>query len=174
MKSPPEFSESTKSKKSKCIFDDFDDGVASDEESDAGKAKSIRDKCRMELNSYLQPTNSQQVKNGDGDFNNPLKWWSVNEGKFPLVAKLAIVFLAIPATSAPSERVWSRASQVLSIKRASLDPAIASRIMFIRENIRLVYKYYEELTGLPVSSAYLPSCDDVEVDAGQDDHLLQF
>ena len=38
---------------------------------------------------------------------NPLDWWHLNQGRYPLLAKMAKVFLAIPATSVPSERVFS-------------------------------------------------------------------
>jgi hypothetical protein len=35
-----------------------------------------------------------------------LEWWNVNQAKIPLVANLARRYLCIPATSAPSERVF--------------------------------------------------------------------
>ena len=74
--------------------------------------------------------------------------WSVNEHRLPTVANLARAFLAIPANSAPSESVWSRASQVLSIRRARMYPQLAARIMYPCENNRLLHMYYEQLTGL--------------------------
>jgi hypothetical protein len=39
----------------------------------------------------------------DGTLTNPLNCWKVNATRFPLLAKLAMQILAIPATSAPSE-----------------------------------------------------------------------
>ena len=36
-------------------------------------------------------------------FSNPLDWWRINESNFPYLAKLALKYLSIPATSAPSE-----------------------------------------------------------------------
>ena len=83
-------------------------------------------------------------------------------------------FLAIPAASAPSERVWSRASQVLSIRRANLSPDVATRIMFARENLLFIYKYYEELTGKSIAQAHLPGCEEEEGDVEQDDNMLLF
>ena len=47
------------------------------------------------------------------EFNNPLDWWRINEKQFPLIAKMAKRYLAIPATSAPSERVWSLSAFVI-------------------------------------------------------------
>jgi hypothetical protein len=37
----------------------------------------------------------------------PLKWWDVNKGKFPILAQLACKYLSIQATSGASERVFS-------------------------------------------------------------------
>ncbi len=51
----------------------------------------------------------------------------------------------MPATSAPSERIWSRASIILTLKRANLKPEVAQKIMFIKENLGILHKYYVSL-----------------------------
>ncbi len=84
--------------------------------------------------------------------NNPLLWWRDNALKFPTLAKLARMYLAIPATSAPSERIFSVASRVISKFRGGLDPQMAGMLLYVAEN----YKWYEsmrethELVPLPV------------------------
>ncbi len=50
----------------------------------------------------------------------------------------------MPATSSPSERI-SRASRILTLKRANLKPKVAQRIMFIKENLGILHKYYVSL-----------------------------
>ena len=157
-----------------CIFDNFSSGLFDVDNEEDGEDDMLSEKCHSELQAFLHIVNSQPIKNSDGDFNDPLAWWSVNEHKFPTLAKLARAFLAIPATSAASERVWSRASQVLSIRRSRMDPELAQRIMYTRENNRLLHMYYEELTEKPVADAYLPPLRDTETDIGQHDHLLLF
>uniref|UniRef100_A0A1A8FVL7 HAT C-terminal dimerisation domain-containing protein n=1 Tax=Nothobranchius korthausae TaxID=1143690 RepID=A0A1A8FVL7_9TELE len=37
---------------------------------------------------------------------NPLQWWSRNQDRFPCLAKLSKSYLAVPATSTPSERIF--------------------------------------------------------------------
>jgi hypothetical protein len=55
------------------------------------------------------------------------------------------LYLAVPATSAPLERIWSRASKILILKRVNLKPKIAQRIMFIKEKLGILHKYYVSL-----------------------------
>ena len=66
----------------------------------------MRNICNAEFQRYKSI--SIALHNIDSSFNNVLAWWKRNATKFPLLATLAHEYLAIPATSAPSERIWSR------------------------------------------------------------------
>ncbi|XP_063324202.1 E3 SUMO-protein ligase ZBED1-like [Pelmatolapia mariae] len=68
----------------------------------------------------------------------PLKWWSENEGRFPTLSKLAKSFLCIPATSTPSERIFSTAGNICSQKRASLSAEHVEKLTFLAMNNNLV------------------------------------
>ena len=46
---------------------------------------------------------------------------------------------------APSERIWSRASRILALKRASIKPEMAQRIMFVKESLSILHKHYHTL-----------------------------
>jgi hypothetical protein len=59
---------------------------------------------------------------------------------------LAQMYLRIPATSAPSERIFSMASRLINKLRARLTPENAGRILFVNRNIG----WYEEEHGLIV------------------------
>ncbi|CAN0256728.1 unnamed protein product, partial [Ascophyllum nodosum] len=50
----------------------------------------------------------------------PLDWWRINAVKFPLLAALARRLLAIPASQAQSERVFSSAGQIVTQTRNRL------------------------------------------------------
>jgi hypothetical protein len=63
-----------------------------------------------------------------------MAWWKGNERKFPILAKLARMYLAIQATSAPSERIFSVASRIIKYDRARLEPDVAGNILFIQTN----------------------------------------
>ena len=70
----------------------------------------------------------------------PLAFWNANKTKYPGAAKLARRYLAIPATSVPSERVFSKAGNIVTKKRASLDPDLVEKLLFLHYNWSLVEK----------------------------------
>ena len=49
-----------------------------------------------------------------------LKWWKENQSILPTLSKIAKDYLAIPATSAPSEWLFSEAGNLISLKRVGL------------------------------------------------------
>ena len=53
---------------------------------------------------------------------NILYWWKTNEMMFPLLAKIARTILAIPSSSAKSERVFSTGGNIVTAKRCRLGP----------------------------------------------------
>ena len=64
----------------------------------------------------------------------PLSWWRAHEAEFPDLAKAAKVLLAIPASSAPVERVFSRMTSVSSAKRGSLSAELLAVLGFLASN----------------------------------------
>jgi hypothetical protein len=64
----------------------------------------------------------------------PLDEWKRMEGEFPILARLARCYLAIPATNASVERLFSAAGNVYSEKRKALDPDTATAVIFLYSN----------------------------------------
>ena len=67
---------------------------------------------------------------------NTLVWWKRNSILYPNLAALARKYLPIQATSASSERIFSRASLIISNLRTRLDPKIARKIFYLSENLK--------------------------------------
>jgi hypothetical protein len=65
---------------------------------------------------------------------NPLEWWKENSSAFKVLSLIAKDFLAIPATSAASERIFSKAGNIVSLKRASLASKNVDSLVFLTEN----------------------------------------
>ncbi len=65
---------------------------------------------------------------------NPFTWWCGHREQFPILSKLARIYLPIPATSTPSERLFSDAGNLLTAKRTRLNPELFNRLMFLKKN----------------------------------------
>uniref|UniRef100_U9UP26 HAT C-terminal dimerisation domain-containing protein n=1 Tax=Rhizophagus irregularis (strain DAOM 181602 / DAOM 197198 / MUCL 43194) TaxID=747089 RepID=U9UP26_RHIID len=66
------------------------------------------------------------------EIENTLDWWQICFQNFPKLAKLARKYLAIPATSVSSERLFSNAGNVISVKRINLDIKLAGQMLFLK------------------------------------------
>ena len=66
----------------------------------------------------------------------PLKWWKMSQTRYPKLASLAKQYLSIPATSVPSERVFSIAGLTVSRLRANLDKDTVNEILFLNKHYR--------------------------------------
>lgn len=83
-----------------------------------------------------------QLRKAGGTFNNPSAWWQLKQQQYPLLAGVALKVLAIPATSAPSERVFSVAGLTIAKERSRLDPANAGELIFLHD-IRNTLRIYD-------------------------------
>jgi hypothetical protein len=63
-----------------------------------------------------------------------LLWWKTHENKYAGLAKLAKMYLGIPATSASSEREFSTAGNIATSKRSCLLPQNVNLLVFLYEN----------------------------------------
>jgi hypothetical protein len=67
-----------------------------------------------------------------GEFDTILAYWRQKRTLFPTFARMAQKFLAAPASSAPTERVFSIAGRIYEKKRNKLHPDNAANQLFIR------------------------------------------
>ena len=96
----------------------------------APSSLSKADRIRTELATYLLISEISE----DAD---PLQWWKKHEENFPRICKLARKYLSIPATSAPSERLFSVGGGVVTCHRASLKPDAVDRLVFLAKNLQM-------------------------------------
>lgn len=64
-----------------------------------------------------------------------LMWWKEHATRFPYLSQLARRYLAMPATSASVERLFSVAGQIVTAKRANLHPSTVTLLVFLHEAI---------------------------------------
>lgn len=102
-----------------------------------------------ELDRYKLVPGIKMRDEATGKFNCPLKWWSMHQHDYYYVSKLALKYLPIPATSAPSERVFSAAGLTIAKDRARLDPDRANEVVFLHDNIPALENYNKIVIGAP-------------------------
>jgi hypothetical protein len=86
----------------------------------------IQDESQYEYNRWFrQAVVSQEVK--------PLEFWKPKQYDFPILAAMARDHLAIPATSGPSEYVFSNGGDIVTKKRNRLAPDTLQQIVYLRD-----------------------------------------
>ena len=109
-----------------------DDTISGEEDSVAEDDATLKS-----IDGQIERYKAEQFKLIDkvtGKYNCPLLWWSEHSTMYPDICKLAERILHIPATSAPAERVFSVASNVINNKRARLAPDNANVLIFLHDN----------------------------------------
>ena len=90
------------------------------------------DDYKQQLHSYLQDTRDPDLASTyDG---NALHFWDTKKIKYPALHHLALRVLAIPASSAPVERVFSRGGLIMRPHRARLSSDNLAKLIFLKCN----------------------------------------
>jgi hypothetical protein len=106
----------------------------------AGSPLTAREMAESELRIYRR---ERILKHTASDPANPLIWWKNHDTQYPVLSKLAKQFLGVPATSAPSERIFSAAGNIITKKRNRLKPDISSVLVFLQQSWNYMERYKE-------------------------------
>ena len=90
--------------------------------------KDPKDVVEQELLQYSRERSLQVTEN-------PLQWWKDNEKRYFVLSHLAKKYLCIPATSVPSECLFSTAENIITAKRSCLDPDNVNMLCFLHDNL---------------------------------------
>lgn len=104
-----------------------------------------------EIENYKDNMDSISISNkvdGERVLSNPLLWWKKNQKTLPLMSILARQILCIPATSAPSERVFSMAGLTITKLRASLSSDNAGNLIFLHDTWNIAEEYQNKKAQL--------------------------
>ena len=92
---------------------------------------SREDELIREVDLYLRENITEKEAGVQGA---ALKWWGEKQRLYPNVARLAKRYLACPASSVPSERIWSLAGNIVTKKRSCLSPENINMLIFLNKN----------------------------------------
>lgn len=76
----------------------------------------------------------------DESGNSCLEWWKQNGVHFPKVAQLVKLYLHIPPTLIPAERILSTARLVINKQRSSLTPKNVAAIFAVHQHCSVPYQ----------------------------------
>jgi hypothetical protein len=74
---------------------------------------------------------------------NPIRWWDTNDitNSFPILAKIALKYLGSMATSVPSERLFSKAGQIVTQQRNRLKGKRVSQVLFFQSIDKIFWDF---------------------------------
>jgi hypothetical protein len=93
----------------------------------------------------------KQIASLDHDVD-PFDWWRANRGTFPHLAKVARKWLSVPASSTPTERVFSIAGLMDSAKRSNLHPKKLGEQVFVHNNHDRMTHCHDQIQSLQLEN----------------------
>ena len=96
-----------------------------------GVKSAVKENIIKEVDKYLGDAPAEKTMD-------ILDFWRINEGKHPMLARLARQVLAIPASSGTSERVFLNAGNICTVRRTNLSISKMEQLVFMKETSKLM------------------------------------
>ena len=133
------------------FYNDSENESSDDEEFNGGGLLNVnQNKCDEEIVSFraiekprIPKFNINHLKKAE-QFD-VVRWWESKKYVLPILYQCWKRLIIITATSAPSEREWSKLNNVLTKNRNKLDPSFVSDLMMIKGNAQLMSEYMNSL-----------------------------
>ncbi|KAA1065632.1 hypothetical protein PGT21_005750 [Puccinia graminis f. sp. tritici] len=119
----------------------------------------IANDLTAEVNQYITEVNKRESCD-------ILAYWSRNNKVYPSLSLMASCCLGIPATSAPSERVFSRSKTIIGSQKHSLSSSSIEHLLCVKEWYQ---KFDEMLDTSTVSPELLKQCTNDKIKDDEDD-----
>ena len=84
----------------------------------------------VEVDQYMKQKNIARKED-------PLVWWQ-NKNVYPNLQYLARKYLSVPATSVSSERLFSKAGELISARRSTLKEKNINMYLFLNKNLKIL------------------------------------
>ena len=111
-----------------------------DDYSEEDTVRSSDDVATM-ITTELEQYAKIQFKRNQKTNMNVICWWQDRKSEYPFLFKAVKALLGTPATSVPSERVFSEAGYIARARRSKILPVHLNRYLFIKKNMSyLPYK----------------------------------
>ena len=94
--------------------------------------KDPQDEAESEIVNYLREKPISLDSASKKDNHNPLEWWKLNSLCYKVLSCLATKYLCLPASSVPSERVFSCTGNIVNAKRS---PNNVNMLCFLHNNL---------------------------------------
>jgi len=128
----------------------------------------------------MEVTNYTTMKCASSDIE-PLAFWQQHSWRFPVLSKLAELYLSMSSASVPVQAMFSTTSFILHGKRSLLAPDKLNRISFIHDNYAYLLKNNERewfLITFPVTLSLISSMwtwlFDLDINISIMQYLLSF
>jgi hypothetical protein len=100
----------------------------------ANRAKPDESAIECEIISYLALRNPGH---SEADDINTFEWWKEHQNTFPKLSEIASKLLCIVATSAPAERIFSVAGNIITAQRSNIATENVDKMIFLHENLNI-------------------------------------